>query len=327
MDQVIDENHPWYLPPDFIELTDDDNYLLYADTDSSYLLYDLPFDKFEDIHKLVDYIQRIAKELNVIYNDALNYYVGTFANMNPKYNTMDFKSEIIAYKGFFNSKKFYALAKAWDEGTFFESKPKLKTTGGQIRKSDVTVLTKALLDEVYQLLVTDVYQIDLVQMYRIIFVELKNKYKLQIRKNIEELEFKQFTIPKKWGKTEKTIPIHVTGAKLFNTIVEDVFRPSDSFTVLKINIDSTKLIEYIKTLNIVDDKYYITHKTANELREKINVISLPPDLSSDQKTKLINIMKKLDIKLDVDDIMNFNIDMKLDPFEKLFDDNIRMRVL
>ncbi len=60
---MIDINHPWHLPEGFIEQTEDDMYLLYADTDSAYLLYDLPFDKYQDIHQLVDYVQNIAREL------------------------------------------------------------------------------------------------------------------------------------------------------------------------------------------------------------------------------------------------------------------------
>lgn len=324
---IIDENHPWYLPEGFIEKTENDDYLLYADTDSAYLLYDLPFDKYQNIHQLVDYIQGIARELGTIYNDALNYYVGNFANMNPEYNTMDFKSEVVAYKGFFNTKKFYSLAKCWDEGTFFEGKPKLKTTGGQIKKSDVTQITKKLLDDIYALIVTDLSQTNLDEMYRIIFIELKNKYKLQIMDDIKQLNFKSFSIPKKWGSTEKTIPPFVMGAKLFNCIIDDTFRPSDSFIVVKVHLDIERLKEYIKNNKIRKDKYILQLSEVESLGDKLKNISLPPDMTSTQKEKLISRMEELNIRLDYDEIISFNIDMKIEPFEKLFSDDVKMRVL
>ena len=324
---MIDEQHPWYLPENFIEKTDTDELLLYADTDSAYLLYDLPFDKFEDIHQLVDYVQGIARELGTIYNDALNYYVGNFAGMNPEYNTMDFKSEVIAYKGFFNTKKFYALAKAWDEGTFFEGKPKLKITGGAIKKSDVTKITKALLTDVYSVLVTDIDVTDLEEMYRIVFVQLKNKYKLQIRNDINNMEFTSFSIPKKWGKTEKMVPPFVNGAKLFNYIMEDTFRPSDSFIVVKVQIDIERLLNYYEDFPADESIFILQKSEVEQLKSKLNVISIPPTLEADQKERLLKQFELLNIKLDFDEIMSYNIDTKLDPFEKLFSDDIRMKVL
>ena len=324
---VIDENHPWHLPEHFIEKTENDMYLLYADTDSAYLLYDLPFDKYDDIHQLVDYVQGIARELGTIYNDALEYYLGNFANLNPTFNTMDFKSEVIAYKGFFNTKKFYSLAKAWDEGTFFEDKPKLKTTGGQIKKSDVTQITKKLLTEIYSVLVTDINQKDLVEMYRIIFVQLKNKYKLQIQDDIRAMDFTSFSIPKKWGSTEKSIPPFVTGAKLYNCIMEDTFRPSDSFIVVKVKIDLDKLLIFYDEHDIREDRFILQKSEVMILKDKIKVISIPPIMDEEQKQRLLARMEELNIKLDYDEIISFNIDLKIDPFEKLFDDNIRMQVL
>lgn len=322
----FDENHKWFLPEQFIEKTDNDEVLLYADTDSAYLLYNLPFDKYENIHQLVDYVQGIARELGQIYNDALEHYLCNFAGLNAEYNTMDFKSEVIAYKGFFNTKKFYSLAKAWDEGTFFEEKPKLKTTGGQIKKSDVTQITKKLLSDIYHVLVTDLSQNDLIEMYRTIFIELKNKYKLQIAEDIKAMEFTSFSIPKKWGSTEKSIPPFVTGAKLYNCIMEDTFRPSDSFIVVKIIINVTKLLNFYNHNNIVDDKFILQQHEVLELKDKINVISIPPILTGNQKEKLLSRMTELGIKLDYQEIIDYNIDLKIEPFEKLFDESIRLSV-
>jgi len=324
---MISENHPWHLPENFIEKTDTDDVLLYADTDSAYLLYDLPFDKYQDIHQLVDYVQGIARELGTIYNEALEHYLCNFAGLNKEYNTMDFKSEVVAYKGFFNSKKFYALAKAWDEGTFFEEKPKLKITGGAIKKSDVTKLTKQLLTEVYSVLVTDINQTDLVEMYRIIFLQLKAKYKFQIMDSIKNMEFGEFSIPKKWGNTEKTIPPPVTGAKLYNYIMEDTFRPSDSFIVVKVYVDIATLLQEYDRNPATKSEFILQQEEVEKLKNKINVISIPPTLDKDQKNRLLKKLEDLNIRLDYDEIILYNIDTKLEPFEKLFTDEVRMQVL
>ncbi len=322
----IDETHDWYTPTDFIESVEKCPLLVYADTDSSYQIYNLPFDKFEDIFQLVEYVQKLANELRSIYNNALNHY-GQFANLNETYNTMDFKSEVIAYKGFFNTKKFYSLSKCWDEGTFFETKPKLKITGGQIKKSDVTKLTKELLTEVYDILVMDLKMTDIYEMYRLIFVVLKNKYKLKIQEDLKSMNFNSFSIPKKWGNTEKQVPPPVIGAMLYNALMGDTFRPSDSFLVVKINIDLSELINHFENNKMNKDQYSLQLKEVTTLREKINVISIPPIMLKEESDKLLVILKQLNIKLNIEDIMLTNIDTKLDVFDKLFTDEVRMRVL
>ena len=316
----------WFLPDNFIEKTDDDDVLLYADTDSAYLLYNLPFDKYDDIQQLIKYIQEIARELGSIYNEALEYYLCNFAGLNPKYNTMDFKSEVVAYRGFFNTKKFYSLAKAWDEGTFYEGNPKLKTTGGQIKKSDVTPITKDLLNEVYSNIVMS-QNSDLVSLYRILFVEIKNKYKLEITDSVKTMVFNRFAVPKKWGNTAKIVPAFVTGAKLYNTIMEDTFRPSDSFLVVKVIINVAKLLNYYKENEVVKDKFLLQDYEVLALGSKINVISIPPSMEEDQRNRLLDMFLELDIKLDISDIIHTNIDKKLEVFEKLFDDSVRRRAL
>lgn len=316
----------WFLPDGFIEKTDTDEVLLYADTDSAYLLYNLPFDKYDDIYKLVDYIQGIARELGTIYNEALEYYLCNFAGLNPKYNTMDFKSEVVAYRGFFNTKKFYSLAKCWDEGTFFEEKPKLKTTGGQIRKSDVTPITKDLLNDVYSTLVMS-RDTNMVSLYRKLFIEIKNKYTLEITQSIKEMKFNRFAVPKKWGSTAKIIPPPVTGAKLYNTIMEDTFRPSDSFIVVKIIIDIDRLLKFYEDNTIVKDKFLLQSYDVLKLGDKINVISIPPDMDDSQRENLLKRFNELNIKLDINEIINTNIGKKLEVFEKLFSSVTRRQAL
>ena len=316
------ENNPLiFVADNFIETIEKHPQLLYADTDSAYIMYNLPFNKFDDINQLVNYIQGLARELGKLYNESLEYY-GAFANLDPKYNTMDFKSEVVAYRGFFGGKKFYSLAKCWDEGTFFNEKPKVKETGGQIVKADATPLTLAMLKEIYHVLVEEFNLTDLKLIYQKIFITIKNKYLFTIKKELNAFNIDQFSTPKKWGNTKKSIPTHVHGARLYNAIIRDTFRPSDSFIMIKIVIDVHRLLECLKgTSN--NNEFAMSYEEAAVLKAKINVISVPINMSDEEKSLFGQRLKDLSIHLDFQEIIDFNINMKLDPYVKLFPANIK----
>jgi hypothetical protein len=304
-----------FIPDDFIETTEYDKRNIYSDTDSDYLLINLPFNKFDDIRQLVDYVQTVSKRIDKVYNEALNHYGSMFGGYNPKYNTMKFKSEVVAYQGFFLAKKFYALGKIWDEGVFFDT-PKIKETGGQIKKADATKITKRLLTEIYKVLTIPSEVKDLNTLYRKIFIELKNQIKMDLKTDIENMNFESFGVPKKWGfKAERTMQ-WVTGARLYNTIVEDTFRPGESMIMVPIIGNFQNLIEYFK-LN-TQEGYYLQPDDLKSL----STLSIPTLLKEDQKKKLSDALNQYNIKLNFDEIMNFNIDMKLEPFEKLFPQEI-----
>jgi len=328
-DNLVNNHSPdydWKLDNNFIESVENDPYLAYADTDSSYQIYTLPFSKHKvDNRKIVNYVQDIASELRASYNEALEYF-GQFANLNPKFNTMDFKSEVVGKKGFFNAKKFYSLHIIWDEGTYFDDEPYLKITGGQLKKSDVTPITKDLLEEIYNILVIDLSIVDPVYIYKFIFKDLRKKYTDEILEQTTNMNFKRFAIPKKWGSTKKSIPPFVYGAMLYNALISDSFRPSDSFIVVKINIEPHMLIEYFKNNDIINNAYTLQLEHIVELKEKLNVISIPPDMTEDEKTKLLKLMTDLHIKLDIDDLIRTNIDQKLEVFDKLFTSDVKLTV-
>ncbi len=303
----------------------EDNHNFFANNilvhNSAYIMYNLPFNKFDDINQLVNYIQGLARELGKLYNESLEYY-GAFANLDPKYNTMDFKSEVVAYRGFFGGKKFYSLAKCWDEGTFFNEKPKVKETGGQIVKADATPLTLAMLKEIYHVLVEEFNLTDLKLIYQKIFITIKNKYLFTIKKELNAFNIDQFSTPKKWGNTKKSIPTHVHGARLYNAIIRDTFRPSDSFIMIKIVIDVHRLLEFLKGISN-NNEFAMSYEEAAVLKAKINVISVPINMSDEEKSLFGQRLKELSIHLDFQEIIDFNINMKLDPYVKLFPANIK----
>jgi len=291
--------------------------LKYADTDSTYNILKLPFSKFDSSLKTVDYSQKVAKDANIKYKNIYDTLLFKRANINPKYNMMDFKSEVVAYRGFFNTKKFYALAKIWMEGTFYQEL-EIKKTGGQILKADCSGITFNLLTDIYKVLTirTDLKSIP--QIYNIIFKEIKNKYVKQLGDSINNFKFAEFITPKKWPLSEKkTIPIHIKGAMLYNYLFNDKLRPGDSISLVPIKISRELLIKRTYSQPVIS-KYQLPIELMDR---KINVIAFPSE-SEFKEEELIEIKKlfeELDIKIDYDRIMDININMKIVQFEKLFE--------
>ena len=310
----IPENHDLFVQEGFVNKTDKDAYQVYSDTDSAYVLIKLPFSKTKDIQQTVIYCQAIAERLNKSYQKALELYFYRASNWHPEFNAMNFKSEVIAFKGFFGAKKFYGLGIIWKEGTFYDELD-LKTTGGQIKKADITRVTKEMLSEIYILLCLKLEATDQKLMYNTIFKKIKNKYTLKLREAIAKMDLPYFVIPKKWSfREKKVVPAQIVGAKFFNRIIKDTISIGDSVSVLPIKFNFKTVIEWLEKNPCSNDNMM----TNEEFSTKINYISLPVKISPDEFQFIQNRFKELSIVMNVDDIINFNIDMKLEPYKKLF---------
>ena len=315
----------------WVETVDHDWHTLYSDTDSAYLRYKLPFNKFEDVKRTVDYVQDYALKINENYLELLNTKMRQRVNLDPDYNLMNFKSEVVAYRGFFRSKKYYALAKIWDEGNFFD-KPKMKKTGGQIVKSDTTRITYDLLNDVYYQLVLNFDIKEEKILYKSIFFDLKNQYTQKLKDDIHNFNILSFGIPKKWGLGEfKNIPKQVLGGLLYNTIFENILRPGESMYLIQIKIKNLKklydLYDQLKSKNEINEYPNGYQLRKDLINNKLNVISIPTEVAQNKNKleKLIKTFKEYEIELDLDTIVNFNIDMKLEQFKVLFNEEIRLK--
>lgn len=307
------------LEKGFIEHVDLSEFTLYSDTDSSYAKVPLPFSKFEDAHQTVEYVQDLARTLNDEYLKVFNDTVVKYGNVDPKYNYMDFKSEVVAYRGFFNAKKYYGLAKMWDEGTYF-SKPKIKKTGGQIVKADSTKIILDLLTDIYNTLLLDFSVTDEIQLYRKIFVDLKGEYIKRTEKAVADFNLSEFGIPKKWGlRTLKTIPKQVQGAMLYNYLFSDSLRPGESVLQTQIIVNPSKLLQLMDKKSPQGDFMIKPEMVTN----KLNVISFPVDLTDDEIKTMQERLQELNIQLDLRTIIDFNVNKKLDQFQKIFSEKTR----
>lgn len=310
----IPENHDLYIPEGFVNKTDKDYYQVYSDTDSAYVLIKLPFDKTEDINRTVVYCQAISERLNKAYQKALGLYFYRQSNWHPEFNAMNFKSEVIAFKGFFGAKKFYGLGIIWKEGTFYD-KLELKTTGGQIKKADITKATKEMLTEIYVLLCLKLEATDQRLMYNTIFKKIKNKYILKLRDAISKMDLNYFVIPKKWSFGEKkVVPAQIVGAKFYNRIIKDTISMGDSVSVLPIKFNYKTIKEWLDKNPTTNENMMLDE----EFSLKINYISLPVRITPEDFDFIMERFQTLGIQLDIDNIIDFNIDMKLEPYKKLF---------
>lgn len=313
------------LEPGFIETVDYSEFTLYSDTDSAYALIPLPFNKFDDQHKTVDYVQDIAKTLNESYLEVFNNTIVKYGNVNPKYNFMDFKSEIVAYRGLFNTKKNYGLTKLWDEGTFYDP-PDVKKIGGQIVKADSTPIVLQLLTEVYEVILLDFSITSEVELYQKIFFEIKEKYLKMVEEAVLNFDVQAFGIPKKWSlKTLKKIPKQVEGAMLYNYLFSDNFRPGESILQTQVIINPSLLLQRMSTTR-PKTEFQIQSET---ITEKVNNISFPVEfgrMPNDVK-EARQIFQDYNIQFDLRTILDFNVNLKLDAFKKLFsDETIRMAI-
>jgi len=307
------------LEKGFIEHVDVSEFTLYSDTDSSYAMVPLPFSKFEDTTKTVAYVQDLAHRLNDEYLKIFNETVVKYGNVNPEYNFMDFKSEVVAYRGFFNAKKYYGLAKLWDEGTFFDP-PKIKKTGGQIVKADSTKITFDLLNEIYKTLLLDFSVTDEITLYQKIFIGLKKKYLERTENSVKNYKIHDFGIPKKWGlRALKTIPKQVEGAMLYNYLFSDSLRPGESVLQTQIRINPSKLLQYMDEKGPTG-KFMIKKSM---ISQKTNTISFPVDITEEDIENIHKKFLELGIQLDLGVILDFNVNKKLDQFQKIFSEETR----
>ena len=328
LDFKFDEILEIDFQPNWIETVGTNKEIGYGDTDSLYLIVNLYFDKFDDVSRTVNFSQEIAKRSNDNYLNILNDRLVKRAGLNPEYNLMNFKSEVVAYRGFFKGKKYYSLAVIWNEGNFYDN-PVVKKTGGQIVKADSTEIIKDFLIKIYNYFVLNFDIKDEFTLYKKVFVDLKNQYINEIKNDINDFNIRKFSIPKKWGtKSFKVIPKQVLGGMLFNTIFENILRPGDSLFMVQIKIKSFKKIsELVKTSEKDEASEY---KLSPELvTDKLNVISVPYNFidNTDNIERLKNKFLEYDIELDFDTITLFNINMKLDQFNNLFKEEIKRKIL
>jgi len=198
--------------------TKDEDFVIASDTDSIYItfdkLVDKVFEKGTDVQKIVNFLDKIAKEKIEPYIDK-SYQ--TLANMMSAYDQkMVMKREVIADKGIWTAKKRYIL-NAWDiEGVRFKE-PQLKVMGIESVKSSTPAPCRVKIKEALQIIMKGGEQ------------EL-NDFLISFRKEFKNLPPEDIAYPrscnglKKFGSSSsifiKGTPMHIKGSLVYNHMIK-----------------------------------------------------------------------------------------------------------
>lgn len=220
--------------------TDDYDFVIAIDTDSVYLRLDkIVQGAFKNSkptkEKIVDFLDTVCKKsiepfIDNSYQDLANY-------VNAYEQKMFMGRESISDRGLWTAKKRYALNVYDNEGVRF-SEPKMKVMGLEIVKSSTPAHVREKLREAVKLMLTgtELQLQDLVHKYKIEFYNL----------DPEDISFPRgISNYTKYQFVDKSVPIHVRGAKLFNKLLND----NDMKSVEPIG-DGTKVkFSYLKVPN------------------------------------------------------------------------------
>ena len=110
------------------------------------------------------------------------------------------------------------------------------------------------------------------------------------------------------------MPKQVQGAKFYNYLFRDILRPGESIYQTQILINPSKLLQYMDK-NPPQGEYMITRE---DVTDKLNVISFPVDISEEDINEIHQKFDQLNIQLDLRTILDFNVNLKLDQFQKIF---------
>jgi DNA polymerase elongation subunit (family B) len=202
--------------------TEGEDYVIASDTDSLYITFDklvsmvfkdggsLPSDPVARKEKIVNFLDKVASEkmepvIDRIYSD-LAVRMGAFQQK------MNMKREVIADRGIWTAKKRYILNVHDSEGVRY-AKPKLKIMGIEaVKSSTPAVCRKAIIDTLNLIMSKEEQDV--------------HDYIANFREEFSKLPFADVSFPRsvqnlnKYEKVDKSVPIHVRGALLFNNTVK-----------------------------------------------------------------------------------------------------------
>ena len=178
-------------------------HVLYSDTDSIYVV--IPTNaKDLAVEKKIELAQKVSEDIN---KDIQNYVVDEIfkrANIEPKHNMIDFKTEVIMDSIMFipKVKKQYAFKMVAEDGKVFD-KPIVDYKGIQVVRSDATNIGKRLLRNSIEnvILNSEIKKKDKINH----ILKIVNDTYEEFLKLCEEFKFEDVTVSAKWGKDKTTI--------------------------------------------------------------------------------------------------------------------------
>jgi hypothetical protein len=302
----------------FIETIEKSPELKYTDTDSIYSAFKTDVNKYhkDNWSELIDQAIYLATKINDNINDTMVNYFSERAGLDPSFQTLYFKTEMVALRMLqYDIKKTYSLSYIYDEGKYL-SDPEIKNTGGHIKKSGTPDISKQLLkDIVTTMLKKEITDIN--ELASVIFKNILDDYTLRYKNAYESYNIPYFGIPYKYGFTKKATK-WVLGAKFFNLFFHDELRPGVSMYAVYISYNASKLKK------LIDDKGETSNfKLSNpEVDNTFDMLSIPIETSDKfletYKETIQYLYNTIDFRLSYDKNYNFCIQKKIDPYKKFF---------
>jgi hypothetical protein len=275
----------------------------YGDTDSIYVAVKTRFDKYskDGQKKIIDYIDKISKQINRLFIEAMTVYGW---GINPEWNKMNFKTEKIATKMvLFGNKKDYIVGKFFDEGTHLDTiKPDV--TGGHMSKSDTSEFSKKVIGFLHNISISEKF--NNMPTYKLLIETLvERKFLPRLNEIVHEGKYDEIWTPKKWNTGLKNEPSHVTSAKWFNLFIAD-----------EVTVGSVMVIPAKFNTNYFLDEFILNSDVTAEQVTKMNYVSFPPHFmeNEDMIRKFNTLLKKGWLTIDKVKLEETTITKKVEKF-------------
>ena len=221
--------------------TNDEDYVIAADTDSLYITLDKFVDKVYGgkVPETYKVIRMLDKACNEVFQRFIEQSYEELANhMLISSQRMQMKRESIANKGIWVAKKRYILNVFNEEGVQYD-RPKLKMKGIEAVKSSTPAIVKKAIKEALSIVMNGTK-------------EEFNSYVETFQEEFKNLPFEDVAFPRSCQEVSKhhiggkSIPIHVRGALVYNILINK-FGLEKKSTQIK---DGDKVkFSYLKTPN------------------------------------------------------------------------------
>lgn len=189
-------------------------YCVYSDTDSIYMEMKPLLDKFFPNKMGLERIDVMNEMYKTTFDPKIkNISVETTTYLNAYRNNIIFKREIIGDKAIWTAKKRY-IVNVWDKEGVRYDKPKMMIKGLEVKKSSTPKICKDKLNEAIKIIMNENEDslIKFVKQFRL------DWYKLQPEEIASPRSVKGLA---KYRYAEKSVPIHVKGALVFNKTLAD----------------------------------------------------------------------------------------------------------
>jgi len=248
-------------------------YIITGDTDSIFCC----FRDFED--KSIEAINKHCISIQTFLNDDIMTNLVERHNIDPKYNGLELKNELICSRGLFLAKKHYVMRIVMNEGKAVD---KMSYMGVAVKRSDYPSETKEFLKELLDIVMKD----EKFSMNKVMgFIKSK---RIEFRKKIMSGD-KTLARPVSWNKSLEDYKSLTQGVKsmlAWNNIQYEIHQKGSRAYMYWV-----RGLDYTKAPKEIIDKYekHIATMKAKTKRSPLEVISIPDNEEGLPEYFIVNV--------------------------------------